>query len=950
MKINLFLVVLSLLVSCSQKKENTQKNNNNVSEEIVFEALSVKTSLVGGINTIPVSSLDFATLQPKQSASQDLIITNGDLSPLIFGSNDIVATDISPFVMTESCSNKSIARNRSCKLSFSITNSPSPIENVLTKSLTIKGTQIQLTATLAPDLTPPTVPNVSLIVSPSILDFGSMKVGELKELSIAVTNKGTTTQSISAPVLSNPNISLTSNTCSNLLRNRACSMKFTYTGTSDVNVSQETFSSIANNEIKYSVLIETPVEPVPEVLNINSKTPEVNLSLADVQNQVLTATFTNNGTTALPSPIQVVANPQNAVTISSVSCSGGLSRGRTCNVTYTINSSQLPSGQTAIDLRLQSGTFLSNPQVVNVNNSSSSIVAIGNFNFFGLMQPPEIKYFYNLPNGDKIFFNINQSVYNSDLNIIEAPGSTDLHLFNGTSTSIVKNIPQIEHNNVGINELINNKYLFLIGNYAETPSINKTQMRLVDITNAYSDTLLLNEEMDSIGQISGIVKYNGSNNDDKILFLSKRVIVPPYNYKLYVSNSTYTGFTSILESSEFSDSMQMSDVYLNRTTQIGDKLVFSLTGKEPISGNTVYSLYSFNGNNLTKVYERIMQTQNSNSYGNGFLINSVVKFNDKVYQMVSSSSGCDSSNSNPCFVESFLIESDGTIANTQVVDNFSHSFIPGQPSSGQELFENGYTGISVNPKILGSSSGGLVYSWFNIELQSGFDYSDMNQDPQLNPCSNPSDFICANLNYKQQLGKTVVKKISSTGVKTDLLEISTKYGYNFNYNPLNNSSPTLEEMGSAFNEVHFIKKTENETFWYKTNSTNNSVTLVEDLRQTLGFMSNSSVDIYTGLLPLGLSDIYFSANINNEVKLYRKNGTAPTVSVTDGIITTGSYKLLDNKIYFDSYENGFQTTKLNYIQNGIVVPVVEYPNPGLFSDIIGNDIFLYDYSTVYIYR
>jgi hypothetical protein len=337
---------------------------NDIKDEIFFESLSIRTSSVGGENTIPSSSLDFATLQPKQSGAQDLIITNGDSSALVFGASDIIATDISPFIMTETCSNKSIARNRSCKLTFSVLNNPSHTETVLTKSLTIKGSVIQLTATLAADLTPPDAPVANLIVSPTLLDFGIMKDGDVKELSIAVTNKGITTQNIAAPVITNPKIAITSNTCSALSRNRSCSIKFSYTASSDESVSQETFTSIANNEIKHSVLVQAPV---PEVRNINPSVASSNVSLTEPEIINGSLIFTNKGITSLPSPVVLSAQPETGVTVNSVSCSGGLSRNRSCSVSYSLNSALLAGGISQVQLKLQSGVLASNIHTINLN-------------------------------------------------------------------------------------------------------------------------------------------------------------------------------------------------------------------------------------------------------------------------------------------------------------------------------------------------------------------------------------------------------------------------------------------------------------------------------------------------------------------------------------------------------------------------------------------------------
>lgn len=364
----LIILITASLMSCSKNEKNNQENQiENLSDQVQFEALSIKTSLVAGENKIPEASLDFATLQQKQSASQDLIITNGLVSGLVFGPNDIDSSNISPFVVSETCSNKTIARNRSCKLTFSIVNNPNPTELVLSKSLTIKGTVIQLTATLAPDLTPVDAPIVSLIVSPTSLDFGSMKNGEQKELSIAITNKGTTTQAIAAPVISNPKLFITSNTCSSLIRNRSCSIKVRYTASDDEVINQEVFTSIVNNDIKYSVLVQSPTVNEPQVLTINPSISSSSLNLTEPQIHNGSLSFTNTGTISLPSPVQLVAQPSNGVSVNSVSCSGGLSRNRNCLVSYSINSSLVAGGLYQIQLKLQSGTLSSNAHIINLN-------------------------------------------------------------------------------------------------------------------------------------------------------------------------------------------------------------------------------------------------------------------------------------------------------------------------------------------------------------------------------------------------------------------------------------------------------------------------------------------------------------------------------------------------------------------------------------------------------
>jgi hypothetical protein len=366
----LFFLISTLiltLTSCSKNEKNHLKVSDTTLPEIVFEPLSIRTSLVDGINALPSASLDFATLQPKQSGTQELIITNGLSGELVFGASDIDSNDIAPFTMTESCSNKTIARNRSCKLTFNISNNPNSVETVLTKSLTIKGSIIQLTATLAADSTPINSPVSGIIVSPNSLDFGLMKSGENKELSIAVTNKGTSTQIIPAPIISNPKISVTSNTCSSLVRNRSCSIKIRYSASDDESVTQQSFTSIANNEITHSILVQSPTINQPQILTISPVISSSNLNLNEPQIQSATLSFTNTGTLELPSPVQVIAQPSTGIVINSISCSGGLSRGRICSVSYSLNSALISGGASQIQFKLQSGTLASSNHVVNLN-------------------------------------------------------------------------------------------------------------------------------------------------------------------------------------------------------------------------------------------------------------------------------------------------------------------------------------------------------------------------------------------------------------------------------------------------------------------------------------------------------------------------------------------------------------------------------------------------------
>jgi hypothetical protein len=363
----IILLALLVLVSCSDKS-TINSSNEAINDEITFEALSVRTSLINGINSIPQSSLDFASLQSNQIANQDLIITNGLSSELIFSSNDIDSSSISPFILVEDCSNKSIARNRSCKLKFSIKNVPSATSTVLTKSLTIKGVVVQLTATLEADQSNPNAPISGITVSPVNLNFGFMKDGQVKDLSIVISNKTQSPQNISPPTISHPKMSIISNTCSNLDRSRSCSMKIRYTASSDENISQDSVTSIANNNIQYSVLVQSPTINQPQVLTINpinAQQSTVAINEPQIQSSILT--FTNTGLVELPPPVELVAQPSNGVIVNSVSCSGGLSRGRTCSVLYSLNSSILPNGQSQIDLKLQSGTLASSSHSLTVN-------------------------------------------------------------------------------------------------------------------------------------------------------------------------------------------------------------------------------------------------------------------------------------------------------------------------------------------------------------------------------------------------------------------------------------------------------------------------------------------------------------------------------------------------------------------------------------------------------
>lgn len=592
-------------------------------------------------------------------------------------------------------------------------------------------------------------------------------------------------------------------------------------------------------------------------------------------------------------------------------------------------------------------------QTVSVNNSntnSPSFVSIGNFDYnaIQLQLSGGVQTFYSLPNGHKYIFKVNQEVYNEDYSAIITPPSTEIFLYNGTTTTLVKTLPDFKRNNSMISQLINNQYLLLVQS-ANNPS-DITKIKLIDINNAYAETTLVEQTRDSLGNIQRIVRYSGSSNNDKILVLTVPDSSSPLDkkYRIHASNSTYTGFDVVLESDDFTgfDSF-LSSFSLDRNVQLGDKLIFSLTGFAPLFGVQSYSLYSFDGTSVTKLFQRNGQTQ-SGSYEVGF--DQIKIFNNKVYQLAKYA-GCAPPSFTSCFVDHALVESDGTVANTQVIDEFTYSFVTGQNTSGAELFSGGFSPFVNEVRILDSLPGGLVYSWFETELQSGFDYST--GDPGMDPCSF-GDFSCANLNYQQQIGKKRVKKLSSAGVESVIAELSTQYGYDVLNNPANYPAVKITHLRPAFDEFYFIKQTSTESLLYRTDVANNSVVVVENLGQSIGFDYDSFIDTTVPLVSLGTNELFFRAYIatagTNDV--YRKSGASSSVAISNNIPTGYNFKVLGDKLYFETYEDGYQTYKLNYVQagSGVVTPFYTYPSTSFTFDIISSDLFLHDGNTFFIYK
>jgi hypothetical protein len=377
----LLVLMLSLIiVSCSKpSKENSSSNSQENSEEvIVFAPINVSIPNTG-IMANPIT-LDFASLAFKQVATQEIIITNNSaIGSLTYSASDFDTSLISPFVISSNTCIASIGSRSKCKIVFTLSNSASlASEQNLTSLFKIKGVDVNLTGILQADATDYNAPIASISVSPSELNFGQFKVGEFRELNLVVKNNSTIASPIVLTTLSNSNITMVSNTCtSSLSARRTCAIKLKYTGANATTKTTEDLFKVSSHSITHSVVITSPSEAEPEVLDIDpvAENSSVPLTQPNIQNG--TIRFTNKGTIALKAPVSAISSNA-GVEISSISCVGGLQRSKTCDVNYIIRSSSAPAGVSVQSIRLQSGTIASDNFNLNLNitpNASACTVA-----------------------------------------------------------------------------------------------------------------------------------------------------------------------------------------------------------------------------------------------------------------------------------------------------------------------------------------------------------------------------------------------------------------------------------------------------------------------------------------------------------------------------------------------------------------------------------------------
>lgn len=956
MKISLLLALI-IFSSCSKSTKVTNTKENDVTVENSIQNITILNN-----NELESEVVDFGTMRFSNNRITKRVIIKNDspssinlvnLKAIIENYNTPAKPDAISIGL-DTCSSKTLGRTKSCLIDITVAYNPEIVFDTAIELTNSVGTSP--TISLYADFNTQNEADLAdigsaLVIQNSNVDFGIISPSSLVIKRVYILN----TKTVDSPGIPTPRLpsglDVVRSTCSGIIKKlTSCFLDISYTAQEDnLNESVSLAGNFLNSNLNLSATNRAEISPSAPKLSltytdfpINTVSGKSYIRRIAVRNIQLSSNY-SFGATEFSSILTT-----STTTITNNTCDGRTLRvEQACfiDVKHTPTSDGQP---VALSVSIPSANLSESISIG--QTQTNNFVSIGNFSFLALQQPPGVKYFYSLANGNKFFFNVNPSIDNGDGSV--TPGSTDIHLYNGTNTSLVKNVSQTEMNLIQVSELINNKYLLIVGNYTETPSLTRIQMKLVDITNNYSEITILDEISDNFGQIAKIVKYQGSSNNDKIVILSKQTNTPPFKYKIQALNETYDGLNTLVESAEFDNVMPLYNVSMYLTTQVNDKLFLTIAGLDPSVSSLSYILYAFDGATLTKTFQKNLPQQTNDNQSSVY-VNDSVAFNNKLYQMITYRSNCSDSSSNPCHIENFLIESEGTAASTQVVDNFSHSFVPFQGQSGQELFESGWGSIFIDARIYNTTSGGLIYSWFDLELQDGFDYSVLGLDHQSDPCPGGTlNFACTDVNYKQQLGKTRVKKISSTGVKTNLLEVSTLYGYNFLNNPINFGGVRIDYMGKALNEVHLLKISQSEGSWYRTDSSLNSLVLVEDLNQSLGLnTSTGQIDIYTPMIQIGSNDLYFVAYFySGGNKLCRKNGSNPSVPVVEE--SNGIFRVLNDRIYFDVYENNFQTLKLKYVENGIVNDEYEYPNLSYQFDVVNNELFLLETATknIFIYK
>jgi hypothetical protein len=214
-----------------------QTFNGNLNLDSAFLALSAtildpNPSQVYSVSFSPISPLNFGTITDKQSIIKTLIIRNTGTTTIENQAVVLQTTNYS--ILSDSCSNKIIAPNRTCTLRISLngTGKSGPINDLLS----FGGPNIQLNGIVVSSSGASELgsPNVQLLVDNAVstsADFGSLEGNQSKQIIVVAKNNGNKASDASvAQLLSNANFSIAFNQCHNRSLNPgvSCQMRLVF--------------------------------------------------------------------------------------------------------------------------------------------------------------------------------------------------------------------------------------------------------------------------------------------------------------------------------------------------------------------------------------------------------------------------------------------------------------------------------------------------------------------------------------------------------------------------------------------------------------------------------------------------------------------------------------------------------------------------------------------------
>lgn len=572
-----------------------------------------------------------------------------------------------------------------------------------------------------------------------------------------------------------------------------------------------------------------------------------------------------------------------------------------------------------------------------------------------------------LANQDRIFFDVAGLTYNSQNNSYQG-GHSYFFRQNGLSLGVSNFIENFQTDlYFTLPELFNGHKIVSMGQSFTIPEAPIYQMRTIDTSVPNLPSQIIYEESQlSAGSIDKLIRYKGTNNNDLLLMITRQAYggTGPMTFRIRSSNSALTDVSTLLYESEdyeptfgIEAGMALSFMSIGEEKQIGNKLYFSIT-RVNTSSNPIYQLFVFDGTSISIVATEISYDTVPYMGGSSFARKGVAVSDSKYYEMIHYTPMCGGVI--PCFLNYYLIESDGTTLGTNYTESFNTTYIQNEAQSGNDFFGTAASNFYLEPQIIGSDSNGVYYSWFAVNTIGSYDY--LNPPPPMGPgepglegndppCSE-YDFACTNVNYYQQTVNDQLKRINQSGTKDVLLNGKTFYAYRFSENSSNLGRDYIFGFGKLNNEYYFIHTAADIGKIYRTNGSSNVISLVEDINATNGL--NSSSGLYNTLTEavysLNSTEILFK--LHN--RIFKKTGSSNLELLYTASVSNNYFKQKGNLLYFDEIDinvPGFAKF-LKYTDGTSIFSVYNYPNLSYYYEINNGDILINNSQTrdLYILR